>query len=263
MNKNMLVVATNPWGRPSVDSSLTLEPQRADLWVVDLGQVLNGVTGAGIYSGIGNMVCDSGLTVRDHVRSISPFGNKSTTINYYVASVALPEQVIKPEEVVRESRPYNVPGYDGPLGPTRMTFIHDISAWNNDTVRRSEIWSLLTLWRMLVRAGRGGFSSEVVPLLDANFKANYAFPVNIKFLGGLSLKDAQALANNPSASFSAASGMNSNSALEISAVYTLENCWLSTMQIGEINYEGGAKVVPITATFYADSITPWFQLSAE
>jgi len=256
MNKNMLVNAMNPWGRPTADSSLTLEPQRADLWMVDLGQVLNGVVGSGIYNYIGNMVDGVGITMRQYASMVSPFGKKSTTIRYYVASVSLPEQVVKPEEVVRDSRPYNVPGYDGPLGQTRMTFIHDISSWNENDVRRSEIWALLTLWRALVRAGRGSFTNDIVPLLDANFMANYAFPVSVKFLGGLSLKDAQNLANNPPTTFSPGSGIGPTSAMEVAAVYTLKNCWLSTMQIGEISYEGGAKVVLITATFYADDIVP-------
>lgn len=236
----MIVRADNPWGRSS-----GREPQRSDLWYIDFTSAFDGIMGRGDVgkNTLEELEYDGQYTMGNHANLINPFSGDRTSIRYYATSVNLPELVTTPEVTRRDSKPYHSPGCDSPLGAIKVSFIHDISNVQDgpDGIRRSEIYSFLSLWRTLVRSGRGGMSSEFSLALDRDFKVNYGFDVSLSFLGGVDLS--QALAENPA-----------QSGLEVTSVYTMKNCWLSSFGLGpEISFSEARHSI-ISAIFYADDV---------
>lgn len=228
----MVVAATNPWG-----TAKGLEPQRTDLWKLDFSAV---------FKGLLNTEEDEspqsyrafGQDWQTHATGVDPMGGDASQARYYAISVALPELSVMPEVVKRDSRPYNVPGVDAPLGQIRVTFVHDSHA----TSGRSEILALLNLWRAAVRAGRGEMSSEPAFLLNKRFRVNYGFDVPIHFLGGLPL---EVLSYMPK---------SSTSALQVVSAMIIKNMWLASFgPAGELNMSGSQASL-INAVFYADDI---------
>jgi len=166
-------------------------------------------------------------------------GGDASQARYYAISVSLPELGIAPELVKRDSRPYNVPGMDVPLGQIRVTFVHD----NHATSGRSEILALLNLWRAAVRAGRGEMSGEPAFLLNKKFRVTYGFDVPIHFLGGLSL---DVLAADQQAS--------STNGLKVVSAMVIKNMWLSSFGLAGELAMSGCQASLINAIFYADDI---------
>jgi len=252
----------NPWGLAGAQSQ---EAQRTDLWVVDLSQAE-----AGINSVLGPEF--------DRVQPVPA---------YFAQSVALPQLETKAEPVRRDSRSYNMPSWDEPLGTTRMTFILDARG----DARSSRIYALLDRWRMLVRAGRGQVGTESLITLDDHYRIDYAFAIPLTLLRGGSLPELLT-ANEPAAvsgltgfSFGSAGnftadrerflaearqqlslirqntsatvplwrqvgwGWEPDNDLEISGLYLLEKAWLGSFKMSDWTYEG-AKVATLEATFY-------------
>jgi hypothetical protein len=133
------------------------------------------------------------------------------------------------------------------LGQIRVTFVLDSSKLKggNGGVRRSEIYTLLNLWRTLVRAGRGEMSTEFALALDKNFCVNHAFDITVHFLGGVDIS--QALNDTTT----------STVGLEETQIYQLKNCWLSSFGIGpELSFSGGGAFATVTAILFAEDIQP-------
>jgi hypothetical protein len=270
----------NPWGTQRAEGGL--EPQRADLWIVDI---------------------DSAVRKIRRVLSLP-----LPEIQYFYAqSVALPELVVRPDQFRRDSRPYNMPSFDEPLQPVRITFLVD----NTDDEQSSDIYTVLDAWRTVVRAGRGAMSSERQVFLNENFRIDFAFNIYVMLVkGGHALietttakaktksaltsqqpsgplfsirRDPSALNQIPTplnagqasqqqtetqqqAALFQASVANQLSGLSTSAVqndlqsaslYALENAWLSSFRINELNYASN-QLLTIEAQFYADNIVDHF-----
>ena len=168
--------------------------------------------------------------------------------SYFAQSVSLPELAVKAEPVRRDSRAYNMPSWDEPLGTTRITFLVDAQ-----TRFSSRIYRLLDSWRMLARAGRGSVGTESSVILNPNYRINYAFTIMLSLLcGGLSAAASAATLDEAAADFLGGSFHIDND-LQYSGQYLLENAWLGSFKMGDLSYEG-AKSATIEATFYADNV---------
>jgi hypothetical protein len=207
-------LSLNPWGRE-------LEPQRSDLWEVNLEPLIREFESRGGSYGL----------------------NGKTT--FYASAVTLPELAITPDIIYRDSRPYNMPGLDSQLSPARITFTHDVSSTAENDVRCSKIYRLLNAWRSIVRSGRGGMSTESVPTLGQNFKPplEWQFNLNLQFLQGGRQDAEDAAVGDP----------NLGAGLQVASVYVLVNAWLGGIRLTDVSYESPV-VHKIEATLYIDDV---------
>jgi hypothetical protein len=207
----MRIDGNNLWGR-------SIEPQRSDLWKVDFVHVVNGLKKQGVQD-----------------LFFLPTDNLSTC----VSNVSLPNMAVKPEQTRADSRPYMFPGWDDALGPTKMTFLHDINDVKLEgDVHRSVIYTILSAWRAVIRSGRGAMSKEHSLDLPLNYKVKYGFDLPIYLIKGAGK------------TFESASS-ELDTDLESSAIYVLKNAWLQDMQISELSYQQSG-ILRINATFQAD-----------
>jgi hypothetical protein len=132
---------SNPWVVSAPDGG-GLDPQRTDLWGISMEQASKGLS-----TMLGQAVLD--------------------IPTYYAQSLVWPELKIKPDQIRRDSRPYNMPSFDEPLDPVRITFIMDAAP------NSSRIYWFLDRWRQVVRAGRGAMSNENTIPLNANYRIDY------------------------------------------------------------------------------------------
>ncbi len=218
-----IVNQINPWGRAGEGGE---EPQRTDLWAVDLRLAVDGINQA--------------------LQGRIPQNPLAQVPSYFAQSVALPELMIKAEPVRRDSRSYNMPSWDEPLATTRIVFLVDAQ-----TRYSSRIYALLDRWRMLVRAGRGGVGAEPGITLNSNYRIDYAFSIMVGLLCGGSAQTQTGTLDEAVADFLAGGWVDND--LEYSGQYLLENAWLGSFKMGDLSYEG-AKLATIDATFYADNV---------
>lgn len=268
----------NPWGAQAGLGGE--EPQRSDLWVVDMTSVLRGITAQ--------------LSI-----DLPPIPA------YFAQSISIPELRVKADAFRRDSRPYNMPTWDDPLDPVKITFILDAALPGY----ASRIYNVLDRWRSLVRAGRGSMSKEAMPVLNNNYRIDFQFNITVMLLRGgqaainsaLSQSDALVqsitpsptkpkifnLILNPSSTVqrpvptnstlerqqaaeaaNAAAAANASTALllanavqlsnvdndlQYSGAYTLQNCWLGGFRISDLNYTT-TQISTLEATIYAEDV---------
>jgi hypothetical protein len=254
--KDIVKDIINPWGKQG-----GLNPQRSDLWQVDLSEA------------IGELNSNQNISIRlDDIP------------RYYAATVSLPELKIKPETVRRDSRSYNMPSWDEPLDAIRITFVVDDggkATKNGSAGTESSIYKFMNVWRSVVRAGRGPVGNEANFQLDANYRINYAFPVYIYLLKGQpmlvlssqsSVQMVQPGQNTFNSTFEGGSSTtrtktqtqtqqaNSFSALfaqqtglDVSGIFRLENTWLAAFKLTELAYERSGTLA-LEATLFAENI---------
>lgn len=241
------------------------EPQRSDLWQVDFDNASTALFSLPF--------------ALERLNSTAVHFAPFRISRFYAQSLALPSLAIRPQAIRRDSRPYQTPSWDEPLDSIRMTFILDTAKPGNTAdPYQSEIYALFDLWRAVVRAGRGAFSNEPAFTLDANYRVNYAYDVNLLFLKGskptvTSTSDADITKQERITASSKAglepgrtpetlraltvpANLNAgvvNNDLEISTKLILVKTWISSFQVNELNYDA-AKVVLLTAQFYAEDI---------
>lgn len=257
---------TNPWGRNE-----GVEVQRSDFWVVDFHNALKSLSTSLLEA----EAMSTGVNRPRLPAKLQP---------YFAQSVTLPELKVRSEPIRRDSMAYPTPSWDEALEPIAMTFILDSYTGGelgtaNKSPYQSDIYLMLDGWRAVVRAGRGSQSNEYALRLNADYRIDYRFDVGVLLLRGCSspksvgayaqasqqaLLSGSALAGrfgfsnvqtvgNVLASASVAPGSSIVTDLEWSSKFNLVNCWLGGFKIGELNYDA-AKVVTLTATFYADDI---------
>jgi hypothetical protein len=272
----------NPWGAQAGLGGE--EPQRSDLWIVDLSSPLRGIsTQLGV--------------------------NLPPIPSYFAQSVSIPELRLRPDVVRRDSRPYNMPSWDDPLDPVKITFLLDAA----ESGVSSRIYSVLDGWRSLVRAGRGAMSKEVTVVLNENYRIDFRYNINVMLLKGGAARisqtaqrttDAiivqqamaqqrqrntniftlqtdttsttqqqapssqteaerqQTLANQQASAAAASAALLVANSVQLSSVdndlqysgaYTLQNAWLGAFRISDLNY-GDSKLAVVEATFYAEDV---------
>jgi hypothetical protein len=234
----------NVWGEQE-----GLEPQRADLWLVNLDQVASTFYQTGFYKGF------SGKT------------------SYYASSVSMPEKRVGTVVMRRDSRPYNMPSFDEPLSPTTVVFRHEINPKKilgdveSSSPYSSEIYKLLNFWLNLVRAGRGAMSVED----DFTLSTNFSTVTNrgISPLHSHNIRIALLKGNQARASGVLPSGKRIDTdmlaeteehfdfftTLEESSVFILHKAWIFSLKVSDLSHEQSG-LSSITAQFYADDIQP-------
>jgi hypothetical protein len=221
----------NLWG-----VSNGLEPQRADLWQIDLDSVATEVSGR---------ITDSGgvFSRADSARRL----NGQTS--FYASSVTFPELTVNAVEIRQDSRPFNMPSWDAPVGLFNITFIHDVGRVKQGDISRSEIYTLLESWRALVRAGRGSMSnlpssaSGLVHVdLDQDYKIKFRFDIPVTLLRGAGQFDGKGGVT-----------IAESDDVEISTRYVLKKAWLSTLKISDLTYRQ-SEMSTVSAGFYCADI---------
>ncbi len=217
---------TNIWGRQQ-----TIDSQRADLWVADFTQAL---------SGLASVIIDSNVLGNNVSLPFVP----PKLASYYVRVMGLPELRVRPDVVRRDSRPYQMPSWDDPCEAVRMTFLLDcFQPGKVFNPYRSDVYQMLDVWRAVVRAGRGGMSTEYAITLDNNYRIDYAHDI------GLNLLRPDVPEFNPNVTTSDAVTND----LQYSLQLKLVNCWLAGFRLEEVSYEG-SKFLHIEATFYTEDV---------
>jgi hypothetical protein len=206
---------SNPWVVSAPDGG-GLDPQRTDLWGINMKQASDGLS-----SMLGQSVLD--------------------IPTYYAQSLQWPELKIKADEFRRDSRPYNMPGFDEALDPVKITFIMDAAP------NSSRIYWFLDRWRQVLRAGRGAMSNENTIVLNSNYRIDYAFNLNVFLYHGSRGSITNVLDGQQEGPVTV------DNDLQLVGSYTLVNAWLGGFKIGDVSHLD-TRVQTIEATFYVEDI---------
>lgn len=265
---------TNPWGATG-----GYEVQRSDLWVGDFSEVTRGMSFV-VRNNLQNTISGKSINATS---VLSRIGNDlreyqtpdTYTVpefsSFYIQSISLPDLKVEAEATMRDSRPYNMPGSDVPLGAISMTFILEaaIGGAYGDNFRRSEIYHMLDRWRSMVRAGRGGMSHELGYTLNADYNFDFAWDVSLMLLKGgqinqliqsqqpvqSPLNGVQAAGQLPGTQrVNANAPVRATNDITYSSRYILKNMWLASFKMSELSYTDGAGYVTISTEFFAEDI---------
>jgi len=224
-----LIRTTNPWTKND-----EYNVQRSDLWILDLSDVIT--------------------YLQDRVNVSLP----DQYDFHYASSISFPATRITQKTFIRDSQPVNMPDYDEAVGAVRVTFLLDSPV----SVKNSKIYNLLQSWRQLVRLGRGPMTDgddfpaddQVVNYLTdpTSFDRiltngngfRFAFNLPVYFLKGAQIPVPSS--DNPvdlaNLTFETASGQ------------MISQAWLSSIQLGEIQYQAGNQAVTVAAELFPESI---------
>ena len=225
---------SNPWGRQGSG-----DLQRADLWQLDLAPAVRQMISTLQANGI----------TRDWLAQL-----KLDSLVFQARSVVLPSRQISANQVKQDNATANVPGYNQGLGTITVTFVHDATDTGDD-VYTSPLWLALELWRAVVRAGQGfSFTGQGGSLLDLSLVdaarpvgggvsliPDYAHDVKVTLLRGARADDLQQEADTDQIDY----GLN------LAAQYLVRQMWLADMQLGELTYDAGNRLLDIRTSFYA------------
>ena len=213
-----MITFTNPWG-----TSEDREVQRSDLWslnllpLTQLVQAPDGVDTSGEF---------------EQYQQQALVGNAA---DYHVQRIVLPESVINTIQVISGTQFLHTPGYDEPLGPTRIDFFHEVVDNPTNLIKSSGIYNLLRCWWLLASAGQQRYQRVVLPLLDETSKPSYRVDLQLTFHKGTD---------------------QTTGALDDGAIYQLLDCWISDLQIMDFDYCNGGDPAYITATLQIGAILP-------
>jgi len=244
----------NQWGRRGGEN-----PQRNDLWQVDLSSVVVGIN----------------LAFETEFRIVP---------KWYPASIRIPEPKVKAEATRRDSRSYMMPSWDEPFDPIMLNFLVDDGGYrtkqNTAVTPYSEIYAILDAWRRMVRSGRGSVGAETEPLrLNENYQQPFLFPIylwtarGVRPVNALAAAYSRAAATSPlgdpatmfPGSTSAAIAnkyatlstdkfsASMQRAMETSGIYILESCWLGGFKLAELSYRG-SDVLTCEATIHTANV---------
>jgi len=215
-----LINGKNLWG-----TSGGREPQRADLWIFDLAPLL---------------APEKAVQQIISAKTNSPLQIPATEAKVFCTSLDLPELKVNPDVTRRNSRPYNFPGADEPLGAITAKFIVDVGL----VASTSEIYRLFDAWRAAVRYGRGSMSDEQMPVsLGPDYRVDYSFDLRVALCKGVKIYDDQVPSYNAMP----------QEQLEESTVLYLVDTWLSSFKLDSLDMSQG-KILTLSATMYADDI---------
>jgi hypothetical protein len=258
----------NVWG--SQATGLTLEPQRSDLWMVDMDAAVNALNASwsAIYPSNANLL--------------------EPLLPQFVTSVTFPNFAVKPEVYRRSSIPYNMPGFDEPIEPVKITFL-----LNQDNRGVSPVYEFVTRWQALTRLGRGSrilegpLDNDVYPDAETEALPIFRFSFEIVHLRGAQLQtqnvgaelarlnesvkqavitrrriqDALKLGNVRSDFFTASSAISSSSTrlvestgfLERACTFVVQNAWIGSFKLSDLAYKQ-TELVTLEATFYPETV---------
>lgn len=235
----MIVPPQNPWGIAN-----GLEPQRNDLWVLNLEPV------------------------KEFLQILNPtLPSLPENTMHYAMQVIPPEKRISTTIVRRDSNPVHMPDFDEALGEFRVEFIHDspnavqtsAGVAINPGTAHSRIFALIYAWHELARVGRGGRSGQSVDLshMPGFFELfrtevaggrfatwTYRFDLDLFLLRG-SYKPL------PEVDYSA----DDPRQLETASGYRLVNAWCAAFQPGTLVRDGAEKLT-LTASLFCEDYIP-------
>jgi len=181
------------------------------------------------------------------------FGTRGFYVNSmvcYPSSVQLPEKVISPETIHKNSTPYSYPGKDMPCGPMTIVFVNAVDPQEVGDVKPSAIYDFLAAWMSAARMGRGSVSTEANPGVPVySVDVEYKFDIVIRMLCGPQdqVQDIQMMDG---------AGSVDAGGLEVASAYIAKNAWVGSLKLDTLDYSM-AKVHTISATFYVEDILPY------
>ena len=255
MSKNITAQnLMNLWGKQGDTSiSLTMEPQRTDLYMVDLQFAANK---------IGEVIKPQQVP-RQYPQ--------------FVRSISFPEVKLKAEPIRRASIAYNMPSWDDPVDPVKIIFVVD----THDGGNQSDVCDLLDVWIALSRAGRGsrsdGYPANATGyfLLDASYSVHCRFDIYVSLLRGVMPStqdeiDAQAIRQLNETAYTAYSDrlaqaltLRPNPPVPAAQVappemmehtkWVLKNAWCGGYKLRDLSYTE-TELMTVEATFYVEDI---------
>ena len=237
----------NTWGRQTDnDSANILEPQRTDLYLADLQHAADGI---------------AAVTKR----------TMPQIVPQYVKSISFPEVRLRAEPFRRSSVPYQMPSWDEPVEPVKITFLLD--TWNdpeNSAVsNHSDVCDLLDVWVALSRAGRGaragGYAADGrgYYLLDASYGVTCRFNLYVRLLRGVlpalavqAMRTSGLGAEAAVAAAVAAKTSTGSSVISDMVEHTkwrLLNAWCSGYKLMDLSY-AASELMTVEASFYPETI---------
>ena len=223
----MPIKFSNPWARQADGQTAGMNVQRSDLWTLNIAGA-KGDNGSTLLS-----------FLRENYSILFPGGHKyalylsdlvgldDQNSSYYARSVTWPEIQVNTELYYRDSSPLVLPAYDQATQAVQVLFYHEIPL----TGRRSSIYTLLELWRALVRQGRDELGAV---LTQDRMRLPYRFNIPVNFYKF----------DSEDVNFSA----------YVSSSYTFQNAWISNIQMQETSYDQGNQLQTLRATFQVENI---------
>jgi hypothetical protein len=224
----------NPWARFRATPEAILEPQRSDLFTVDLSAALRRIQ---------SLLAESGSSTANALAAEFP-RDVAADMRYYVNGVEFPEARIGMTTVKRHDNPYPWPGPDEVAGSLAMTFTQEISVAEEPV---SGIAAFLYGWRAIVRAGRAGAvtGDAALGLLDAGRRAggglipDYKHDFYVEQWRGSTME----------------TSTDEPGQLQLSHRWKVLGAWISGIQSNSIRH-AQAQVQELRATFQVDAIVP-------
>jgi hypothetical protein len=211
---------TNPWG-----NSPDAEAQRSDLWSLNLNPITDLVQNP------------TGVDISGEFEKYQQQALIGNAADYYTQRIVLPENVMSTIQVIVGTQGVHLPGYDEPLGPCRIDFLHEVVANPTQLAQSSRLYNLLRCWWMLGMAGQERFGRVILPLEDETSRPSYRADLDLIFHKGTS-PDTDA------------------PALDDGATYQLVDCWMSDLQIMDFDYHSSGEPASIVATLQVGAILP-------
>ena len=233
------LVPPNPWGRYSPTQS-GYDPQRTDLWQLDLAQALNGVR-----SKVARAATIFSNSKAEEIFFALP---ASSDMPFYARRVNLPSFKTNLSQVRRDNVPSQFPGYDDPPGVMVVDFIHE-TVGSYASYRGSVMWALFEAWRAVVRAGQQLSPESSALALSLNeakdpgttLAVTSAYNIGINLLSGFVTAQSQT---------TAAQGAD----LVVAASYQVINCWPTEVQPSQLSVTDQAQVWEVKVSFACDDM---------
>jgi hypothetical protein len=225
----------NPW-------SVSLDPQRADLWLLDIGPAITSMLATARANGA------------------TPNWLISTNdLKFQARSVTLPNRQVAAQQVRLDNAIGQFPGNNQAGGQMQVVFVHDANQDLTGTgFYNSQLSLALEIWRAMVRAGQGfsytGQGGERIPVFTLEQASdrglggyslipNYAHDLTVTLLRGCG-------ANEDLFTTDEGDDGEPNQRLATAAKYLVKQAWLGDFQLGELSYENGNRLLEIRASFY-------------
>lgn len=222
----------NTWG----SSGSSLDQQRNDLWVVDLGaSVSNPARKHGtLYDAIGQQLPPA------RTKSIPKDG-----LEPFATSLTFPDAALNLEMFRQGNMPVNMPVADKVLEGVRMMFRVEVPNRGEVPV----LVNLLECWRDLARIGRGyGNDAHTIPPLEnASHQPTFRFDVRVAFLAGADRMAVESVFDNTT-------GSSVQLPLRRSYTVILRKAWCASVLMSEVSYDGNSKGMDITCQIYPEYI---------
>lgn len=231
----------NPW-------SVSIDPQRADLWLLDIGPAITSMLATARANGA------------------TPNWLISTNdLKFQARSVTLPNRQVAAHQVRLDNAVGQFPSGNQAGGQMQVVFVHDANQDLTGTgFYNSQLSLALEIWRAMVRAGQGfsytGQGGERIPVFTLeqasdrglggySLVPNYAHDLTVTLLRGCGSEEGL---SQEDFAVDTTDMQDPVQTLVTSAKYLVKQAWLGDFQVGELSYENGNRLLEIRASFYVN-----------